>query len=245
MTSTSPKRGQRRELTQAAFVEFGRGFYVRIGKRCLDLALTIPALLTLSPFLLAIAVLTYLNLGSPVLFRQERVGHHGRIFRLIKFRTMSNARDATGRLLPDGDRLTPFGLFLRRWSLDELPQLLNVLVGELSLVGPRPLLVRYLPRYTARQRRRHLCRPGITGWAQVNGRNLTSWEARFEDDLWYVEHCSLALDLRILFLTLLVVLTRDDAVATAGMDLDEFWGQAGAPRSGPRALPADETEWSS
>lgn len=217
------------------------GFYQRHGKRWLDLAFTLPAFVVLLPVLLLLSLLVLVNLGPPVMFRQQRVGLHGQIFRLNKFRTMTKARDSSGALLPDAERLTSFGVFLRRWSLDELPQLLNVIRGEISLVGPRPLLVRYLPRYTARQRRRHLVRPGITGWAQVNGRNLLSWEERFEHDLWYVEHCSLWLDFKILFHTVLGYFGPDTTVSTGGKDLDEFWGEQGPPPAGPRAFPADET----
>lgn len=216
------------------------GFYRRRGKRWLDLALALPALLGLSPFLLVLALLVRIRLGPPVLFRQERVGQNERVFRLNKFRTMTSARDEQGRLLPDAERLTPFGLFLRRWSLDELPQLLNVVQGELSIVGPRPLIVRYLPRYTARQRRRHLVPPGITGWAQVNGRNLLSWGARFEHDLWYVEHGSFRLDLEILFRTVINLLNTEATVATGGAEVEEFWGEQGPPAGGVRAFSADE-----
>lgn len=216
------------------------GFYQQRGKRCLDLAVALPALVGLLPLLLVLVLLVRIKLGSPVLFRQERVGRAERVFRLNKFRTMTNARDEQGRLLPDAERLTPFGLFLRRWSLDELPQLLNVVRGELSLVGPRPLIVRYLPRYSDRQRRRHVVPPGITGWAQVNGRNLLSWEARFEHDLWYVEHCSFGLDFRILFRTVINLLDRDATVATGGADVEEFWGEQGPPVEGAPAFSADE-----
>jgi lipopolysaccharide/colanic/teichoic acid biosynthesis glycosyltransferase len=216
--------------------------YRRIGKRCLDLAITLPALLLLSPALILLALLVRLQLGAPVLFRQERVGQGDRVFRLLKFRTMTNARDAEGRLLPDSDRLTSFGLFMRSWSLDELPQLFNVLRGDLSLVGPRPLLVRYLPRYSERQRRRHAIRSGLTGWAQVNGGNMLSWEERFECDLWYVESCSLGLDLQILMLTLKRLLDREQRRGAASDPLPEFWGEMQAPLGAPLAPPADEIE---
>ena len=225
---------------QASLTPTGR-FYLRYGKRAFDLALAVPSIMVLSPLLLLLSVLVRLNLGAPILFRQERVGVDEEIFRLHKFRSMSNARDAAGRLLPDGDRLSPFGLFLRRWSLDELPQLLNVITGELSLVGPRPLLVRYLPRYTPRQRRRHLVRPGITGLAQVSGRNLLSWDERFELDLRYVKHCDLMLDLWILCRTVTEFFGSDTPFATGGKALEEFWGCEGPPMGGPRAFPAEET----
>jgi lipopolysaccharide/colanic/teichoic acid biosynthesis glycosyltransferase len=155
-------------------------FYRRVGKRALDLALALPALVVLAPLGLALGGLIRWKLGSPVLFRQARPGRDGRVFELIKFRTMSNARDADGALLRDEERLTPFGNRLRRLSLDELPTLWNVVRGEMSLVGPRPLLVRYLDRYTSEQSRRHEVAPGITGWAQINGRNAITWEEKFE-----------------------------------------------------------------
>ena len=223
-------------------VQVARGFYARHGKRGLDLVLAVPLLVAISPLLLAVALAVRLGLGAPVLFRQERVGRDERVFRLLKFRTMTDARDASGRLLPDAERLTGLGLFLRRWSLDELPQLLNVLRGDLSLVGPRPLLRRYLPRYTPRQRQRHRGRPGITGWAQVNGRNLLGWEQRFEHDVWYLENVSLGLDLRILVRTARRLVAADEVLAGGGRDLDEFWGTHGPPAHGPRGFPTDETE---
>jgi lipopolysaccharide/colanic/teichoic acid biosynthesis glycosyltransferase len=177
-------------------------------KRVLDAAASAAALLLLSPLLAAVALAVRVNLGSPVLFRQERPGLHGRPFRLVKFRTMRDAVGADGTPLPDGERLTPFGRLLRASSLDELPELWNVLRGEMSLVGPRPLLMEYLPLYSPRQARRHDVRPGLTGWAQVNGRNAPSWKERLEMDVWYVEHRSFALDLRILLRTVGAVFTR-------------------------------------
>jgi len=172
-------------------------------KRLFDLAVSALLLLLLSPVLLLLAVLIRLSMGSPVLFRQVRPGFQGRPFSVVKFRTMNHARDAAGELLSDRDRLTPLGRFLRRLSLDELPQLWNVLRGEMSLVGPRPLLMEYLDRYTPEQARRHDVRPGITGWAQVHGRNNLLFSRRLELDVWYVDHQSLALDARILLMTLL------------------------------------------
>jgi len=189
-----------------------------------------------APLLAAIALLTRLKLGSPVFFRQPRPGRHGRVFQLIKFRTMTGARDATGELLPDAQRLTPFGHRLRAASLDELPELLNVLRGDLSLVGPRPLLVQYLARYTPEQARRHEVRPGLTGWAQVNGRNAISWEQKFSLDVWYVDHQSLWLDLRILAMTLISALRRRDISAPGHATMPEF---TGAPPSSTH-LPASE-----
>jgi sugar transferase EpsL len=177
-------------------------------KRLFDLLISLLALLLLSPLLGLLVLLVHVKLGSPVLFRQQRPGLHGRPFTLIKFRTMIDQRDAHGNLLPDADRLTKFGKFLRASSLDELPELWNVLKGEMSLVGPRPLLMHYLPLYTPEQARRHEVRPGITGWAQVNGRNALSWEDKFALDVWYVDHHTLWLDLKIIFLTLLKIIKR-------------------------------------
>lgn len=179
------------------------------GKRLLDLVAASIGGLVVAPVAAAVAFLVRQKLGRPILFRQSRPGLHGRPFELIKFRTMTDARDAEGQLLPDEQRLTHFGRILRSTSLDELPELWNVLRGDMSLVGPRPLLMEYLPRYTPRQARRHEVRPGLTGWAQVNGRNTPSWQERLEMDVWYVEHQSLHLDLRILFRTILAVLRRE------------------------------------
>ena len=195
-------------------------------KRLMDLILTVPALLLLWPVLLVLAVLVRVNLGSPVLFRQVRPGLHGRPFTILKFRTMRDAAGPDGRPLPDAERLTRFGCFLRSTSLDELPELLNVLVGDMSLVGPRPLLTQYLERYTPRQARRHEVRPGITGWAQVNGRNALSWEDKFELDVWYVDNRTLALDLRILWLTLASVLRREGVCQPGHATMEEFMGSA-------------------
>ncbi len=184
-------------------------------KRLFDIVVSACGLLVLLPVILVIAVLVRLRLGSPVVFSQDRPGRSERIFRLRKFRTMTDQRDEGGELLPDAERLTPFGQLLRRTSLDELPTLWNVLVGDMSLVGPRPLLVEYLPLYSDEQRRRHEVRPGITGWAQVNGRNAISWEDKFTYDVWYVDHSSLALDIRILLLTLGKVL-RSEGISEPG-----------------------------
>lgn len=183
--------------------------YRKFGKRLLDLIIVIPALVFLLPLALGVALLVRWKLGAPVLFSQERPGLGGRPFQIIKFRTMTDARDAEGRLLPDEARLTRFGRLLRSTSLDELPELLNVLKGEMSLVGPRPLLMQYLPLYTPTQMRRHELLPGITGWAQVNGRNAISWEEKFALDVWYVDNLSLLLDLKILFQTVWEVLKRE------------------------------------
>jgi lipopolysaccharide/colanic/teichoic acid biosynthesis glycosyltransferase len=174
--------------------------------------------------MLVIAVLVRVKLGKPVLFSQERPGLRGRPFRLYKFRTMRDLRDADGRLLPDEERLTKFGRFLRASSLDELPEMVNVLKGEMSLVGPRPLLVTYLNRYTPEQARRHEALPGITGWAQVNGRNALTWEDKFCLDVWYVDHQSLWLDVKILFLTLWKALKREGINAPGSATAPEFMG---------------------
>jgi lipopolysaccharide/colanic/teichoic acid biosynthesis glycosyltransferase len=166
----------------------------------------------------------WIDIGRPVLFRQLRPGLHGEPFEMIKLRTMRDAVDRSGRPLPDAERLTPIGRFLRASSLDELPELWNVLRGEMSLVGPRPLLVRYLPRYSPEQARRHAVRPGVTGWAQVNGRNAADWETKFQLDVWYVDHWSLALDLKILARTILAVLRRDGISAPGDATMPEFQG---------------------
>lgn len=196
-------------------------------KRGLDLVVAALGLLLLSPLLLVLAGLVRLRLGSPVLFSQMRPGLHGRPFRLHKFRTMNEARDSGGVLLPDRDRLTGLGRLLRVTSLDELPELWNVLRGEMSLVGPRPLLMEYLPLYSPVQARRHEVRPGLTGWAQVNGRNALTWEARFEFDVWYVDHHSLALDARILLMTLSTVWRREGISHPAHATMEKFKGSHG------------------
>src|SRR5438128_6950024 len=174
--------------------------------------------------MLAIILLIRFKLGTPVFFRQTRPGLRGQPFTLLKFRTMTDAHDAQGRLLPDADRLTEFGSFLRSTSLDELPEFINVVRGEMSLVGPRPLLMQYLPLYTVAQARRHEAKPGITGWAQVNGRNAISWEERFELDVWYVDHRTLALDVRILCRTLWQVFKREAISRDGHVTMTEFLG---------------------
>lgn len=193
-------------------------------KRAIDLVASAALLIATSPIQLLVAILVRLNLGSPVLFRQERPGKDEQVFMLMKFRTMRDVDPSRG-LVTDADRLTPFGRFLRSTSLDELPTLFNVLKGEMSLVGPRPLLVRYLPRYSQQQRRRHEVRPGVTGLAQVRGRNALSWDQKFEFDVTYVDSRSLFLDLRILFLTVGKVLSRQDINQGNGVTMDEFIGQ--------------------
>lgn len=198
--------------------------YIRYGKRAMDLLLTVPGFVAILPLLGIIALLVRLNLGSPVLFRQIRPGLHGKPFTIYKFRTMTDARDGNWRLLPDAQRLTRLGRFLRASSLDELPELWNVLKGEMSLVGPRPLLMQYLARYTPEQARRHEVMPGVTGWAQVNGRNAVSWEEKFALDGWYVDHGSVLLDVKILLLTALKVVRREGIAAVGKATMAEFWG---------------------
>lgn len=197
--------------------------YRRVVKRLLDLAIAALGLLLLSPLMAFLALLIWATLGPPVLFRQQRPGLDGKPFTLVKFRSMTDARNAAGELLPDADRITRLGRFLRSTSLDELPELWNVLHGEMSLIGPRPLLLRYLERYTPEQARRHQVLPGITGWAQVHGRNTLAWEERLAMDVWYVDHCSFWLDMRILAMTFRQVLLRDGICEDA-----EFMGIGGA-----------------
>ena len=193
-------------------------------KRFFDFSATAFGLLVLALPLLLLALLVRTKLGSPVFFRQTRPGLHGKPFEMVKFRTMTDARDTTGSLLPDSERLPPFGRFLRASSLDELPELWNVLKGEMSLVGPRPLLMEYLPLYTPEQYRRHEVRPGITGWAQVNGRNAISWEEKFALDVWYVQNQSFWLDVKILWLTVKKVLVRDGISAAGEATMAKFTG---------------------
>jgi sugar transferase EpsL len=189
--------------------------YRRFGKRALDSAVSLVALALLSPLLLFLACLIHLRLGQPVIFTQERAGKDGKPFTIFKFRTMTEGVDDLGRLLPDGERMTRLGGWLRRTSIDELPELFNVVRGEMSLAGPRPLGTNYLELYSPEQARRHEVLPGITGWAQVNGRNSISWEKKFVLDVWYVDHMSLWLDLRLLAMTL-ATLVRQDGIAAEG-----------------------------
>lgn len=193
--------------------------------KCLiDVILTLTGLAVLAPLMLILILLVRVNLGAPILFRQTRPGLHGKPFAMYKFRTMTNDRDADGNLLPDEKRLTRFGRFLRSTSLDELPELINVLKGEMSLVGPRPLLMEYLERYTPEQARRHEVRPGITGWAQVNGRNAISWEEKFKLDVWYVDNRSLWLDIRILWMTFQKVFKREGISQAGQATAEKFMG---------------------
>jgi lipopolysaccharide/colanic/teichoic acid biosynthesis glycosyltransferase len=198
-----------------------------IGKYLMDRVCAAIGLIFLSPLLALLVVLVRWRLGSPVFFRGQRPGFKGSPFTLLKFRTMTDARDPAGNLLPDAGRLTAFGHWLRRTSLDELPELFNVVKGDMSLVGPRPLLMEYLPRYTTEQARRHEVKPGITGWAQVSGRNAISWEQKFKHDVWYVDHCTLWLDLKILGLTVLQVFQRKGISAEGHATMPEFEGSAG------------------
>jgi sugar transferase EpsL len=198
--------------------------YPHYSKRLLDLALTIPALILLAPILALVALFVRIQLGVPIFFRQQRPGLHGRPFMLLKFRTMTDACDAHGNLLPDAVRLTSFGRFLRSTSIDELPELINVLRGEMSLVGPRPLLMEYLDRYTPEQMRRHDVLPGISGWAQVNGRNALEWGQKFALDVWYVEHQSLWLDLKIVAITIWKILVREGISQPGQATAEEYKG---------------------
>lgn len=194
-------------------------------KRLFDLCAAGIAVLLLFPLLVVLALIVRFKLGSPILFSQTRPGLHGRPFTMYKFRTMTNDRDSHGQLLPDAERLAAFGLFLRSTSLDELPELWNVLTGEMSLVGPRPLLMEYLPLYSPEQARRHEVLPGITGWVQVNGRNALSWEEKFKFDVWYVDNRSFWLDTRILFRTIKKIITRHGITAQGEATMPRFTGQ--------------------
>ena len=193
-------------------------------KRCIDIVGAGLGLIVLSPVLAVVALAIWMQMGRPVMFRQMRPGLNGQAFSMYKFRTMSNKRDNQGNLLPDEQRLTSLGKFLRKTSLDELPEFFNVLKGDMSLVGPRPLLMQYLERYTLEQARRHEVKPGITGWAQVNGRNAICWEEKFALDIWYVENCSLWLDIKIMAMTIGKVLRREGISAQGEATMPEFMG---------------------
>jgi sugar transferase EpsL len=201
-------------------------FYDRVIKRAVDVVVSSTALIALSPLLAGIAVAVRRKHGSPVIFRQKRAGRHGKPFDILKFRTMSDARDDSGALLPDKDRLTPLGKWLRATSIDELPELVNVLKGEMSLVGPRPLLIHYMGRYNAEQNRRHECRPGLTGWVGVNGRNTSTWDERFEMDRYYRENLGPVLDAKILFRTVLTVIGMRGIDPGFADQMPEFQGSA-------------------
>ena len=204
--------------------------YIHFFKRFFDIVLSFIALVILSPVLLVVSILVRTKLGSPVIFKQQRPGKIDRktgkekIFTLYKFRTMTGAKDENGNLLPDDVRLTKFGKLLRSTSLDELPELWNIFIGDMSIVGPRPLLVKYLDLYSDEQHRRHEIRPGFTGWAQVNGRNSITWEDKFNKDVWYVDHVSLWLDIKIIFKTVGVVLKRDGISSDTSSTMEEFKG---------------------
>lgn len=196
-------------------------------KRILDIISSLLAIIILSPLLAVTAVLVKTKLGSPVLFKQERPGKDEKIFTLMKFRTMTDERDENGELLPDEVRLTKFGKFLRSTSIDELPELFNILKGDMSVIGPRPLLVKYLPRYNEHQHRRHEVRPGLSGWAQVNGRNTVSWEDKFDMDVHYVDNYSFAMDVKILFMTVLNVLKKEGISSETSATMEVFMGTPG------------------
>jgi lipopolysaccharide/colanic/teichoic acid biosynthesis glycosyltransferase len=200
------------------------GTYRRRGKRALDLFLTIPALTIVAPIFALLGLLVGMRLGRPILFQQRRPGLYGKLFWVYKFRSMSEARDENGELLPDEKRMTRFGRFLRSTSLDELPELFNVVKGDMSFVGPRPLLMQYLDRYTEEQARRHEVKPGVTGWAQVNGRNAITWEQKFEHDVWYVDNMSFRLDLKIIALTIWKILKREGINQPGEATMLEFFG---------------------
>ena len=199
--------------------------YEHFFKRAIDFTIVFIALLIIWPFLLIITIwLHFANKGAGAFFLQERPGKDGKIFRVIKFKTMTDERDAEGRLLPDAERLTPVGRFVRSTSIDELPQLVNVLKGDMALIGPRPLLVQYLPLYSPEQARRHEVRPGISGWAQCHGRNAISWKQKFEYDVWYVDHVSLWTDLKVIFITINNVLRRKDINSATAATMEAFNG---------------------
>ncbi|MFM2409682.1 MAG: hypothetical protein RL481_510 [Pseudomonadota bacterium] len=193
-------------------------------KRCIDIIGAAAALLVLSPVLAIVALMIRFNMGSPILFRQTRPGQNARLFEMVKFRTMRDAYDRSGNPLSDAERLTAMGRFLRSTSLDELPELWNVLKGDMSLVGPRPLLIEYLPLYSPAQRRRHDVRPGVTGWAQVNGRNAIGWDEKFALDIWYVDNHDFWLDMKILWMTVLKVINREDIAQTGEATMSKFEG---------------------
>ena len=213
-----------RTLLQRIPVLGGEEMHRHYGKRWFDFIMAIILIALLSPLFFLVAVLVRLCLGAPILFCQERPGLYGKPFVMFKFRTMTNACDLQGNLLPDAERLPAFGRFLRSTSLDELPELFNVLAGQMSLVGPRPLLMEYLNRYTPEQARRHHLLPGITGWAQMNGRNGISWDEKFAYDVWYVDHCSFQLDLQILRMTFRKVIQREDINQTGHVTVEKFMG---------------------
>lgn len=199
---------------------------IPIIKRIMDYILALPILIILSPILIITSIIIRISLGKPVIFKQDRPGYKGSIFTIMKFRSMRDKRDESGNLLPDEERLTRLGRFIRSYSLDELPELMNILKGDMSLVGPRPLLVEYLDRYTPEQACRHDVLPGITGWAQVNGRNALTWEDKFDLDLWYVDHWSLGLDIKILLMTLWKVIKKEGVSHPGNATMEKYMGTA-------------------
>jgi sugar transferase EpsL len=201
-------------------------FYLKFGKRIFDFFLALLAIILFSPVLVGLALMARQRLGTPILFRQYRPGLRGKVFTLFKFRTMNDKRDPAGQLMPDAERLEPFGRLLRSSSLDELPELFNVLKGEMSLVGPRPLLIEYLELYSPEQMRRNEVKPGITGWAQVNGRNNLSWEEKFALDIWYIDNLSLWLDLKILLLTARQIIMREGINQPGQATVEHFRGES-------------------
>ena len=202
-------------------------YYLNVTKRVFDFLGSILLLVCLSPLIVLVSIGVKLSIGTPIFFRQKRIGYLNREFTIYKFRTMSDERDIRGNLLPDIKRLTRFGGLIRSLSLDEIPQLINVLNGEMSFIGPRPLLVRYLDRYTPQQLRRHEVKPGITGWAQVNGRNAISWEEKFKMDIWYINNVGVRLDIRITLLTLMKVIRRSNISQVGHATMEEFFGTKG------------------
>ena len=209
-----------------------KGFYEKYIKRPQDFCCALAAIIVLSPIMAVTAVLVRVKLGSPVIFKQERPGLHGKIFTLYKFRTMTDEKDKNGKLLPDEVRLTKFGKMLRSTSLDELPELINMLKGDMAVVGPRPLLVKYLPLYNEYQARRHEVRPGFTGYAQVNGRNAITWEDKFEKDVFYVDHITFLGDWKIIFQTLKTVIRREGISSGSSVTMEEFKGSKTAKSDG-------------
>ena len=203
------------------------GFYAKYVKRSLDIISALAAIIVFGWLYIVVALLVRIKLGSPVLFTQARPGKAAKIFKLYKFRTMTDQRDADGNLLPDEIRLTKFGKLLRSSSLDELPEVFNILKGDMSVIGPRPLLVAYLSRSNPKQRRRHEVRPGLSGWAQVNGRNAMSWKAKFEHDVWYVDHVGFLLDVKIVFMTVLKAFVKPEGISSkTNVTMEEFMGES-------------------
>ncbi|MEB8330290.1 sugar transferase [Flavobacteriaceae bacterium KMM 6897] len=198
--------------------------YMHIIKRIMDIVLSLFILVLLSPVIIIVFIILFFTNNGRPFFYQSRPGKDEKLFKIIKFKSMNDKKDKDGELLPDAKRLTKVGLFVRKTSLDEIPQLINVIKGDMSLIGPRPLLISYLPLYNDQQRKRHLIKPGITGWAQVNGRNAISWQQKFEYDVWYVEHCSILLDLKILWMTFLKVVKRDGISSSTSATMEFFTG---------------------